>query len=52
MNDAVARNFEYLAYGLITIWAVLAAYVLSIASRERKLRAQIDGLKRMLEERK
>ena len=25
MNDAAARNFEYLAYGLIACWLILIA---------------------------
>jgi hypothetical protein len=25
MNDAAARNFEYLAYGLIAVWVILVA---------------------------
>ncbi len=51
MNDAAARNFEYLAYGLIAIWAILAAYVLTLVSREKKINRQIEGLQRMLEDR-
>jgi len=50
MNDAVARNFEYLAYGLIAIWAMLAIYVMTLVSRERKINRQIEGLQRMLED--
>ena len=51
MNDATARNFEYLAYALIAIWTILIVYVLTLASRERRISAQIEVLKRMLEER-
>jgi hypothetical protein len=50
MNDAAARSFTYLAYGLTAAWAILVIYVLTLVSRERKLRAQMDGLKRMLED--
>ncbi len=50
MNDAAARNFEYLAYGLITVWLVLIAYVLTLVSRERKIRRQLDSLHRMMED--
>ncbi|NWF83857.1 MAG: hypothetical protein HXY18_08525 [Bryobacteraceae bacterium] len=51
MNDAAARNFEYLAYGLIAVWAILAIYVLTLVSRERKIQRQIESLQRMLEDR-
>ncbi len=51
MNDAAARNFEYLAYGLIAIWAILAIYVMTLVSREKKINRQIEGLQHMLEDR-
>jgi hypothetical protein len=51
MNDAVARNFQYLAYGLITAWLILLAYVLTLVARERGLRSQIKNLEHMLEDR-
>ena len=50
MNDAAARNFQYLAYGLIAVWAILVIYVLTLVSREKRLRRQMDSLQRMLEE--
>jgi hypothetical protein len=51
MNDAAARNFQYLAYGLIAVWAVLVVYVLTLVSREGRIRSQIEVLRRMMEER-
>lgn len=51
MNDAAARNFEYLAYGLMAVWGVLVIYVLTLVGREAKIRRQIEGLERMLEDR-
>lgn len=51
MGDAAARNFQYLAYGLIAVWAILAAFVLTLVSRERKIRREIESLKRMIEDR-
>jgi CcmD family protein len=51
MNDAAARNFEFLAYGLIAVWAIVAIYVLTLVSREKKIRRQMEGLQRMLEDR-
>jgi len=50
MNDAAARNFEYLAYGLIAIWAILAGYVMTLVSREKKINRQIEALQRMVED--
>jgi len=50
MNDAAARNFTYLAYGLTAAWAILVIYVLTLVSRERKIRAQMNSLQRMLED--
>jgi CcmD family protein len=46
------RNFAFLCYGLIVAWLILVVYVLLMASRERKLKREIAGLKAMLEERK
>lgn len=51
MNDAAARNFEYLAYGLCAVWVILVIYVLSLIGREGKIRTQIESLKRMVEDR-
>jgi hypothetical protein len=51
MGDAAARNFEYLAYGLIAGWASLVIYVLTLASRERRIGREIENLKRMIEDR-
>lgn len=50
MNDAVQRNFTYLAYGLITAWAILIVYALTLAARGRSLTRQLDHVKRMLED--
>jgi CcmD family protein len=50
MNDAAARNFEYLAYGLIAVWAILVVYVLTLVSRERRISRQMESLQRMLED--
>ena len=44
------QNFTFLVYGLMAAWLILFGYVAAIASRERRIRAEIEGLKRMLEE--
>ncbi|HPT28320.1 MAG TPA: hypothetical protein PLZ95_18015 [Bryobacteraceae bacterium] len=51
MNDALQRNFTYLAYGLITAWTVLIVYALTLAARGRSLDRQLDNVKRMMEDR-
>ncbi|HUA60483.1 MAG TPA: CcmD family protein [Verrucomicrobiae bacterium] len=38
-----------LTYGLIAAWAILVAYVLSLANRDRHLRREIDHLKSLIE---
>jgi hypothetical protein len=45
------RNFLFLFYGLLTAWLVLLAFVGLLAARERKLRAELDRLRAMLEDR-
>ncbi len=43
-------NFTFLTYGLVIIWLILFAYVISIASRERKIAREIESLKQLLKE--
>jgi hypothetical protein len=45
------RNFEFLGYGFWAAWAVLIVFVLTMVSRERRLKREIASLKAMLEER-
>ncbi len=45
------RNFTYLFYGLLAAWAILCAYVISLAARERKIKRELDRLRTMLEDR-
>jgi hypothetical protein len=35
------RNFTYLFYGLLAAWAILCAYVISLAARERKIKREL-----------
>ena len=44
------RNYEFLSYGLTVAWLVLVVYVLFMASRQKRLKREIAGLKAMLEE--
>jgi len=38
-----------LTWGLIAAWAILVAYVLSLANRDKQIRREISRLKSMLE---
>jgi CcmD family protein len=44
-------NYTFMFYGFLAAWMVVIVYVISIALRERKLRNELDRVKRMLEER-
>ena len=44
------QNYTFLFYGFTAAWLVLIIYVISIALRERKLREELDRVKRMVEE--
>jgi CcmD family protein len=46
------RNLRYMFYGFLAAWLVLVIYVISLASRERGLRRQIEDLRRMVESEK
>ncbi len=45
------RNFEFLGYGFWAAWLVLIIFVLTMVSRERRLKREIASLKAMLEDR-
>lgn len=45
-----ARNFTYMFYGFTVAWLVIMLYVISIAVRERRLRLELDRVKRMIEQ--
>ena len=44
------RNFEYMFYGFTVAWLVVMVYIISIALRERRLRDELDRVKRMVED--
>lgn len=46
-----ARNLTFLFYGFLAAWMIVIAYVISIAARERKLRQELDRVKRLVEAR-
>jgi CcmD family protein len=45
------RNFAYMFYGFAAAWVVIAVYVLTLVSRERRIARQVQDVRRMLEER-
>ena len=45
-----ARNFAFMFYGFTVAWLVIMIYVISIAARERRLRQELDRVKRMVEQ--
>jgi CcmD family protein len=44
-------NYTFMFYGFLAAWLVVIVYVISIALRERKLRQELDRVRRMMEDR-
>ena len=47
----MSRDVQFMFWGLYAAWGILAVYALSLLTREKKIRAEIDRLKSMLEDR-
>jgi CcmD family protein len=45
------QNYTFMFYGFTVAWLVVIIYVISIALRERKLRDELERVKKMVEER-
>lgn len=43
------RNFTYMFYGFAAAWAIIVVYVVYLALREKKLRQELDRVRRMVE---
>jgi len=43
------REFQFTFFGLLIVWLCVAAYAISLAMRERKLKAELERVKRMVE---
>lgn len=43
------RNFAYMFYGFAVAWVVVVIYVLTLVSREKKLRDEMRRLRNMIE---
>jgi hypothetical protein len=46
------HDYEFLTYGLVAAWVILAAYVMMMMAREKKLKREIANLRAMIEEKK
>ena len=44
-----ARNFTYMFYGFAAAFLILVVYVVTLAMRDRKLKSEIDRVRRMVE---
>jgi CcmD family protein len=44
------QNYTFMFYGFTVAWLIIIVYVISIALREKKLRQELDRVKRMVEE--
>ena len=44
-----ARNLTYMFYGYSAAFLILLGYVISLAMRERKLRGELDRVRRMMD---
>jgi CcmD family protein len=49
-NDMSPQNYNFMFYGFTVAWLIVMVYVISIALREKKLRQELDRVKRMVEE--
>jgi CcmD family protein len=43
------REFQFVFFGLLTVWLVITIYVVTLAMRERRLRQELDRVRRMVE---
>ena len=46
------HDYQFLTYGLVAAWVILAAYVIMMIGREKKLKREIANLRAMLEDRR
>ncbi len=43
------RNFRFMFYGFLAAWLIVVFYVVLLAMRERKLRRELDRVRKMVE---
>ncbi|HEV2201214.1 MAG TPA: hypothetical protein VGR73_15460 [Bryobacteraceae bacterium] len=46
----MSTNVQYMWYGIFAAWLIVLIYVLLLNRRERKLREELDRVRRMVEE--
>lgn len=46
-----ARNATFMFYGFAAAWVLVVVYLIALAARERRLRSEMDRLRRMIEDR-
>jgi CcmD family protein len=44
------KEFQFVMLGLMAAWIIIVAYVASIVVRERKLKRELDRVRRMVED--
>ena len=42
-------NVQFMMYGLMAAWAVVMVYITILVLRKRKLRSELDRVKKMIE---
>lgn len=45
------RNYTYMFYGLAAAWTVIVLYVITLVARERRLKQEIETLKKLVKDR-
>ena len=50
LEKRVNRNVQYMLLGLGAAWMIMFIYVILITLRERKLRKELDRVRRMVEQ--
>ena len=45
------RNFTFMFYGFLAAWLILVLYVVSLVSRERRIKQEMKSLRSMIEDR-
>ena len=43
------REYQYVFAGLVTAWLVITVYVVTLVMRERRLKAELDRVRKMVE---
>ena len=46
------HDYQFLTYGLMAAWVILAIYVMMMLGRQKKLKREIESLRAMVDDRK